>query len=140
MVAFGGGGGMLNNNIKHFKFSLEYPYNFKLIFESLFKHYNYFQLYSITIVTYGTLYEEVLNEIINLSNKISKNQKQQQQQQQSIKEFKIVIDKYIGNIKHFQSILNDRNINGDNGLFVITVSNKKKKSAKMLICYPFQNK
>ncbi|KAN0004488.1 hypothetical protein ACTFIZ_010635 [Dictyostelium cf. discoideum] len=121
-----GGSGMLGNNIKHFKFSLEYPYNLKLIFESLFKHYNYFQLYSITIVIYDTLYEEVLNEIINLSNKISKVQKQQQQQQQqSIKEFKIVIDKFLGDIKHFQSILNDRNINGDNGLFVITVSNKK---------------
>ncbi|EAL68686.1 hypothetical protein DDB_G0277447 [Dictyostelium discoideum AX4] len=120
------GSGMLSNNIKHFKFSLEFPNKLKLIFESLFKHYNYFQLYSITIVIYETLYEELLNEIINLSNKISKvQQQQQQQQQQSIKEFKIVINKKINN-KHFQTILNDRNINGDNGLFVITVSNKKR--------------
>ncbi|KAM9969129.1 hypothetical protein ACTFIW_003680 [Dictyostelium discoideum] len=124
----GGGGDMLSNNIKHFKFSLEFPYKLKSIFESLFKHYNYFQLYSITIVIYDTLYEELLNEIINLSNKISKvqQQQQQQQQQQSIKEFKIVIEKNFSDIKHFQSILNDRNINGDNGLFVITVSNKKR--------------
>ncbi|KAN0004450.1 hypothetical protein ACTFIZ_010615 [Dictyostelium cf. discoideum] len=113
----GGGGGMLGNNIKHFKFSLEYPYKLNNDSNINFKHYNYFQLYSITIVIYDTLYEEVLNEIINLSNKISKNQKQQQQQ--SIKEFKIVIAKYLGDIKHFQSILNDRNINGDNGLFIL---------------------
>ncbi|KAM9965703.1 hypothetical protein ACTFIR_005876 [Dictyostelium discoideum] len=123
----GGGGDMLSNNIKHFKFSLEFPYKLKSIFESLFKHYNYFQLYSITIVIYDTLYEELLNEIINLSNKISKVQQQQQQQQQSIKEFKIFVNKTVDD-RNFQTILNDRNINGDNGLFVITVSKKKRVS------------
>ncbi|KAM9962694.1 hypothetical protein ACTFIR_005610 [Dictyostelium discoideum] len=114
--------------IKYFKFSLAHTYCLKPIFQSILNNIETIQLYSITIKTIEKCLESILDEIINLSNKI-----QQQNQSKNLIEFKIYVRMYQfrydikknEKIKQYQSLLNDKIYNNgkNNCQFSISIKN-----------------